>query len=239
MARTRRHLLVAAAPLIAALAGVPTAFACGSDGYSYAGLGARDPAAGMSAALVSVADFDVLHGHVAAYVGVGGPGQGPGGSSEWLQTGLSRFPGVAGSDVYYEVALPGRQPVYHQVVGGVPAGTAVDVAVREVPRRSNWWRIWVNGRAVSQAVHLPGSHDRWRPVATAEGWDGGTGGACNTFLYNFSRIDVEHRPGGSWHALSHGRTIRSSTTRLRRASGDAFVAAEGSAARRLLASLTP
>jgi hypothetical protein len=177
-----------------------------------------------------VGDFDVLHGHVAAYVGVGGPGLGPGGSSEWLQTGLSRFRGVAGNDVYYEVALPNRQPVYHQVLGGLPAGKAVDVEVREVPGRANWWRVWLNGSAVSQPIRLPDSADRWRPVATAEGWDGGTGGACNTFLYHFSRIEVARRAGGGWHPLSRARTIRSSVTRIRRATGDAFVAAEGVAA---------
>jgi hypothetical protein len=55
---------------------VARAIACGSDGDSDAGLGASDSASGMSATLGSVADFDVLHGHVAAYIGVGGRAKG-------------------------------------------------------------------------------------------------------------------------------------------------------------------
>jgi hypothetical protein len=90
---------------------------------------ASERAYGISATVTSVQDFDVLHGHVAGWVGVGGPGEGPGGANEWLQLGLSGFPGVGGSDIYYEVALPGRYPVYHQVASSVPASKAVKVTV--------------------------------------------------------------------------------------------------------------
>src|SRR5215472_17300298 len=120
MARTFRFLFVTGAVAAAALGGAAHALACGSDGYTYAGLVASQRAYGISASITSVDDFAVLHGHVAGWVGVGGPGEGPGGADEWLQIGMSEFPGVAGSDLYYEVVRPGLQPVYHQVASGLP-----------------------------------------------------------------------------------------------------------------------
>jgi hypothetical protein len=236
MARKHRPLLAAAVALFAALVGTPRALACGSNGYSYAGLGAPEPALGISATLTSVADFDVTNGHVAAYIDVGGPGQGPRGTNEWLQAGLSRFPSVTGSDVYYEVALPGRFPVYHQLAAGVAAGTAVNVALREIYRRPNWWRVWLNGRAASNPIRLPYSHDRWGPIATAEGWNGGTGGGCSPFLYRFNRIQIARGRGGTWHPLSGGFAIRNAGTRIRHR-GAALLAAEGRAALSLLPSV--
>lgn len=241
MARTPRVLLVTAVAVAAALGGgAARAVACGSDGYSYAGLGTSGPSFGISATVTSVADFDVLHGHVAGWVGVGGPGEGPGGSDEWLQVGLSRFPGAAGSGPYYEVALPHRYPTYHQLGGNLPAGNTVRVAVLEIYGHPNWWRVWLNRRAVSQPIRLPDSHDRWGPIATAESWDGGTGGACNGFLYRFHHLQVAHASGGGWRPLAGGYPIRSSATRIRRSRrGSAFLAAEGRAAMLLLPSLVP
>jgi hypothetical protein len=237
MARTFRLPLAAAVAVVAALVGVPRAFACGNAGYSYAGLGAPGRGFGISATLTSVADFDVRGGHVAAYVDVGGPGEGPGGSNEWLQIGLSRFPGVTGSDAYYEVALPGRFPVYHQLAAGLPAGRPVKVALSEIHKRPNWWRVWLNGSAASRPIRLPESHGRWQPIATAESWEGGAGASCENFLYNFRRIRIAHALGGGWHPLSGGRIVRSSGTHIRRRTGDGFFAVEGRAALRLLSSL--
>jgi len=240
MAVMFRHLLVAGAVGVAVLGGAARASACGSNGYAYAGIGATQPAFGISATLSSVDAFTLLHGHVAGWVGVGGPGQGPGGTDEWLQIGLSAFPGVPGSDIYYELAEPSQGPVYHQIAGNVPAEKQIKVAVVEMQNRRNWWRVWLNGHAASKPIRLPDSHDRWSPIASAESWDGGTGGACNTFLYHFRRIRIAHAPGGGWHKLSRGYPIRSAPTRIRRSHGwDAFLAAEGERAIRLLRSLTP
>jgi len=240
MARVLRLLLVSSAGAVVALGCAASAFACGSSGYSYAGLGAPYRGYGISATVTSLEDFDVPHGHVAGWVGVGGPGEGPGGTNEWLQVGLSRFPGVVGSDAYYEVALPGHNPVYHQVVGGLSAGSAVEVAVVEVRSHPDRWRVLLNGRAVSPPIHLPHSHNRWTPIATAESWDGGTRGACNAFLYDFRSLEVAYAAGGSWHPLSGGFPIESRMTRIRRARGSAaFLAAEGRAAFQLLPSLAP
>ena len=240
MASPFRLILTAGAVAVAALGvAVARASACGSN-YAYVGLGATEPAFGISATVASVETFAVLHGHVAAWVGVGGPGEGPGNSNEWLQAGFSGFPDIKGSDLYYEVALPGHFPVYHQIASGVPAEKRVRVGVLETQDRPNWWRVWVNHRAVSKPIRLPRSSGRWAPIASAESWDGGTAGACNTFLYHFRRVRIAHAPGGSWRNLSAAFPITSPVTRIRRSrDGDAFLAAEGERAFRLLPSLKP
>jgi hypothetical protein len=237
MTKTLRLLLVTAAVAAAALAGgAARAFACGNtNGYSYAGIGAQGPAYGVSAIITPLDAFDILTGHVAGWVGVGGPGQGPGGTDEWLQIGYSGFPGVGGSDIYYEVAQPGRFPTYHQVAFNLPVGTVSKVTVLEIRNRRDWWRVWLNHKAVSPAIHLPGSHHRWSPIATAESWDGGSGGSCNTFLYRFRHVSIAHASGGGWHQLTGGFPIRSAVTRVQRHRGSAgFFAAEGRPAFRLL-----
>jgi hypothetical protein len=229
MTRTLRLLLATAAVATVALGGAARALACGnSTGYSYAGIGAPTHAFGISATITPLNAFDILTGHVAGWVGVGGPGEGPNGTNEWLQVGYAGFPGVDGSDIYYEVALPGRYPTYHQVSAGLLVGAASRVTVLEMRHRPGYWRVWLNRRPVSPPIRLPGSHGRWSPIATAESWDGGTGGVCNTFLYRFRHVMVARAAGGGWHALTGGFPIRSATTKLRRARGSAgFFAAEG------------
>jgi hypothetical protein len=236
MTKTLRLLLLTTAVATVALGGAARALACGNNtGYSYAGVGAAGPAYGMSAIISPLNAFDILNGHVAGWVGVGGPGQGPGGTNEWLQIGYSGFPGVTGSDIYYEVAQPGRFPTYHQVAAALPVGTASRVAVLEMHNRPNWWRVWLNHKAVSAPIRLAESHDRWSPIATAESWDGGTGGTCNTFLYRFRHVAIARSTGGNWHQLTGGFPIVSAVTRVRRAHGSAgFLAAEGRPAFQLL-----
>jgi hypothetical protein len=238
MIKTLRLLLVTAALAAAALGvGAGRALACGnSSGYSYAGVGASSPGYGISATITPLDAFDVLNGHVAGWVGVGGPGEGPNGTNEWLQIGYSGYPSITGSDVYYEVALPGRVPTYHQVAAALPVGTVAEVAVLEIRNRPNWWRVWLNHKPVSRPIRLPESHDRWSPIATAESWDGGTGGACNTFLYRFRHVSIAHAPGGGWHQLTGGYPIQNAVTRIQRARGSAgFLAAEGRTAFQFLA----
>jgi hypothetical protein len=236
MTKTLRLLLACATFATVALGSAAGALACGNnDGYSYAGMGAPIPAYGVSALISPLDAFDVVNGHVAGWVGLGGPGEGPNGSNEWIQVGYAGFPSITGSDIYYEVALPGRFPTYHQVTAGLGIGTLTKVTVLEMHNRRNWWRVWVNHRPVSPPILLPGSHGRWSPIATAESWDGGTGGTCNTFLYRFRHVMLAHAPGGGWHPLSGGYPIRSATTRLRHARGSAgFFAAEGRPAFQLL-----
>lgn len=229
MTKSLRLLLVTATVAAVALGGAARALACGnSTGYSYAGLGAEEHAYGISAVISPLDAFDILNGHVAGWVGVGGPGEGPDGSNEWLQVGYSGFPGITGSDIYYEVALPGRYPSYHSVATLLPAGSASKVTVLEMHNRRDWWRVWVNHEPASPPIQLPESHDRWTPIATAESWDGGTGGTCNTFLYRFRHVSIAHSAGGGWHQLTGGFPIRSAVTRVQRSHGSSgFLAAEG------------
>jgi len=229
MPKTLRLLLVTSAVAFVSLGGAARALACGHGGYSYAGMGAPSRGFGISAVVTPLSTFNVLNGHVAGWVGVGGPGERPNGNDEWIQVGLSGFPGVVGSDIYYEVALPHHYPTYHQVTAGLPADKPVKVTVLEMHKRPNVWRVWLNGKAVSQPIYMPGSHGRWSPIATAESWDGGSGGTCNTFLYRFRHVSIAHAPGGGWHQLTGGYPIQSAVTRVQRVGGGfaGFLAAEG------------
>ena len=75
MTKTLRLLLLTAAVAGAALGGAASALACGNrTGYSYAGIGAAGPASGISAIISPLNAFDIVNGHVAGWVGVGGPG---------------------------------------------------------------------------------------------------------------------------------------------------------------------
>jgi hypothetical protein len=238
---TYRRLALASLVAAGALFGAPLALACGTGGYSYAGLASPSHAYGIGATVTPLAGFNVLSGHVAGWVGVGGPRLGPNGQDEWLQVGFSGFPELTGNNLYYELTLPGKLPTYHQLATNLPLGKPARIAVLEMHKRPHTWRVWLNGNAVSAPIYMPGSHGRWAPIATAESWDGGTSGTCNGFLYRFNRVSIAHTPGGGWHQLAGGYPISSSTTRLARNSvkGGSFLAAEGDLALRTLASLTP
>src|SRR5690242_3279195 len=221
-----------------ALAFAPNAFACGKGGYSYAGVAAPSRAFGIGATITPLPAFNVMSGHVAGWVGVGGPRQGPGGTDEWLQVGFSGFPQLTGSNIYYELMLPNGQPTYHQVASNLPFGKPAHVAVLEMHRRPGYWRVWVNGSPASKPIFLTGSHGRWAPIATAESWDGGTGGTCNGFLYRFNQVSIARVPGGGWQPLAGGTTISSPSTRIaRNTHRGSFLAAEGDDALRTLAAV--
>jgi len=168
---------------------------CGRSGYSYAGFQAGAAAHGVRADIVALGAPQVESGHVAAWVGVGGPGQGAGGSDAWIQVGLASFDGTE-SRLYFEVNRPGVGPRFSQVQGHVAPGSRHRVAVLELFGHPGWWKVWVDGAAVSQPYFLPGSSGRWRPIATAETWDGGRR-VCNLFSYRFGRVSVAGR-GGAW-----------------------------------------
>jgi hypothetical protein len=210
-------LVVAAAVGGSSRAAEGAAAACstatyGSQGYGYAGFQANRPGHGVRAALTGLSDNAVAQGHVAAWVGVGGPGQGPNGSDMWLQVGLSSFAGAPGN-LYYEVTRPGTSPVYNLIEPNVARGELRRVAVLEMSQRAGWWRVWVNGQPVSEPIHLPGSTKRWQPIATAESWDGGTG-SCNAFSYRFERVEVAAGRGGSWRRFDRGYRFQDTGYRL-------------------------
>jgi hypothetical protein len=217
----RRTLASLAAGLVFAAA--PAAHACGSSGYSYAGISSRDKVSGVSVSLTSLAAPAVQNGHVAGWVGVGGPGLGPHGSSEWIQVGYSGFPGLRVGSLYYEVALPGKSPRYVEVSSNIHQGSKHRVAVLEVGRRHGWWRVWVDGKAVSRAYHLPASHGAWRAIATAENWGGGMR-ACNLYSYRFDRVIVARHAGGTWNRLKSVYRIQGGDNRLLLSSSSSFTA---------------
>jgi hypothetical protein len=167
--------------------------------YSYAGLTASKRSHGIGATLTALASPDVLNGHVAGWVGVGGAGLGPGGSSEWIQVGLSAFPGTP-SKIYYEVRQPDGRAKYVEVKTSVAPGERHRVGVLEVRGKPSVWRVWVDGRAVSPMYYLPRSHAGWKPQATAESWNNDAR-VCNNFAYGFERIALLSKPGGVWRTL--------------------------------------
>ncbi|MGH2935180.1 MAG: hypothetical protein ACRDL2_11815, partial [Gaiellaceae bacterium] len=204
----------------------------------YAGLAGDAAVAGVGARITPLPSvFQVRAGHVAGWVGVGGPGEGPGGADEWIQVGFSAFPGSVGNDIYYEVARPGSPITYHRVRAAVAPGVSMRLSVLEVHGRLDWWRVWVDGSPVSAPIHLPASHERWRPVVTAESWDGGTP-ACNDFLYQFGAVRIASSPGGTWHPLTATTPIGGPSTIVLHRDGGTFDAAGGPVARRTLAEST-
>ena len=86
--------LVTGALLVTALVGASaTATAsrttCGADvagngGYTYAGHQATYRGHGVRATISAIRAPNVVAGHVAGWVGVGGPGKGPNGEDSWL-----------------------------------------------------------------------------------------------------------------------------------------------------------
>jgi hypothetical protein len=95
------------------------------------------------------------------------------------------------------VKRSGASPVYHGVEAGIARGDLRRLAVLEMGGQPGWWRVWVDGRAVSPPIHLQRTGSRLRPIATAEAWDGGSG-ACNSFAYRFESVEIAMRRGGSW-----------------------------------------
>lgn len=153
------------------------------------------------------ADPRIDRGHVAAWVGVGGVGMGPHGTSQWLQVGLSATD-EAPTSLYYELALPNRTPRFVTLPGAVHVGTAHRVGVVEIWSRPGWWRVWLDGLPVTKPIRLVASHARWAPVATAESWNGGVD-ACNGFSYRFTNIrtSLPDEPQ-AWSPLSDSYLIQ-------------------------------
>jgi hypothetical protein len=156
--------------------------------------------------LTALATPAVESGHVAGWVGVGGPGQGPGGSAEWIQVGLNSLPGT-GNKLYYEVMRPGAAPSYAEVDTNVATGRPVRLAVLETAAYPGAWRIWVDGRAVTAPIALADSHGRLSPMAMGESWDGGRP-ACNRYSYRFEGVSIAAAPGGAWRPAREATVLQ-------------------------------
>ena len=214
-----RMLAAVALGLVGSLGSLADAAnACG--GYSYAGVQDARAASGIRATLVQVAIPRVAGGHVAAWVGVGGPGQGTGGRDEWIQIGLNALSdGV--SRLYFEVDRPGPGPSYEELASDVALGASYRVSVLELASRPGWWQVWLNGAPVSDPVELPGSSS-WRPMAVAESWVGGRQ-ECNTFAYRFENVAVALRSSGAWSSLVAGYRFHDPGYRMHRETGRTFL----------------
>jgi hypothetical protein len=211
---SRRSILVLSAGALAltALVGVGTSATTASraciaagaktGGYTYAGHQATRTGHGVRATITAVREPDVAAGHVAGWIGLGGPGLGPNGTDMWIQTGIASVPGL-GTFLYAEVAQPYRTPRFIMLEENVPVGESRRLAVLEMSRRPERWRIWVDGEPVTKPIRLRGSAERWEPIATAESWNGGER-ACNRFAFRFERVSVSHGRGGSWFAFRPG-----------------------------------
>jgi hypothetical protein len=186
----------------------------GKPGYGYAGHRAALGAHGVRATVSPLGRPRVENGHVAGWVGVGGRGEGPGGSDQWLQVGVASLPG-APLLLYVEVARSGRPPQFRLLDRSVRAGSGHVLAVREIGARRNWWRAWVDGRPVTKPVHLPGSSGSVRPVAVAESWDGGTE-ACNSFRFRFDDVALAGAGDGTWRPFVPGYRFQDAGFGLRR-----------------------
>ncbi len=175
-------------------------------------------------------------GHVAGWVGVGGVGEGPHGTDAWIQIGLSAFPQDATSRIYYEIARPGRTPVYRELSHSVRAGERHRFLVLEVQRRPGWWRVWLDGSPVTAAVFLPGSHARWTAEVSGESWSGSTTGACNLYSYAFRDVSLASSENRLWGPVRRFDLFQDANYRLVRNSLSSFVAADAASAARTLPS---
>ena len=219
----RARLLLTAlvgALTVAALAGASTKAVAGRaclsgshGGYTYAGNQASHRGHGVRATITMTRAPSVGAGHVAGWVGVGGPGQGANGEDVWIQGGIASLPGLAPM-IYAEVTRAGRTPQLIPVSDGIAPGRSHTLAVLEVAGRPGWWRVWADGRAVTKPVHLRGSSARWAPIATAESWNAGTA-VCNSFGFRFERVSVSYGGGGSWRPFVPAHRFRDGTNVVR------------------------
>jgi hypothetical protein len=192
-------------------AATTSAHSCGTSAYAYAGFSAAHRSYGVAATLVPLRAPEVMNGHVAAWLGVGGPGAGSGGHDEWLQVGVSGFVGKA-TELYYELTLPGQAPQYTKIADVAPLERH-RIALVELARRPSVWQIWVDSRVVGAPIYLPNSHGRWAPIATAESWNGGTA-VCNSYAYRFAGVSSARRPGGDWRPFRRGYRFQDPGYRL-------------------------
>jgi hypothetical protein len=161
---------------------------CTGSAYAYAGLYSNAPAPGIEANVTALAQ--VPYGHVAGWIGVGGPNAGPGGQAEWLQTGLVTLAGN-GSELYAEITQPGLSPRYLTLASEFAPGTTYRLAVVRVPDRPDAWQVMVDGKPATDPVSLPGSSGV-APMAMSESWNGGMPN-CNGFS---SRREIAFKAHG-------------------------------------------
>jgi hypothetical protein len=177
----------------------------GSTGYAYAGFQAAGVASGVRATIAANRPPSVQAGHAAAWIGVGGKQEGPKGETMWLQTGIASLPNTPPM-VYAEITRAGRDPLFVPLLQNVQVGERHRLAVLEMSRRPGVWRVWVDGKPMTDPIVFPGSHRIWKPIATAESWNGGVA-TCNGFGFRFEHVGTARSLGGSWRTFAPGYTF--------------------------------
>ena len=223
MLLARWSLALCAATASLALAGPASAATCHAATYSYAGLGTRSAARGVTATIIPTAAPDVVDGHIAGWVGVGGYGAGPGGTDEWIQIGIIAFPGSA-AQTYYELTRPGEQPVLTTIRRTVFVGQRHRFAVLELAHRPNCWRVWLDGRPVSRPVLLPRSHGRLTAQAIGESYAGLVEGTCNLYAFTFEHVALAEARANLWSPLRRFDLFEDPNYLFERMSATSFIA---------------
>ena len=190
--------------------------------YAYAGAQDVTTRSGIRAKVTNVMSPRVAIGHVAGWLGVGGPGLGPNGTDEWLQTGYVALENGP-QQIYYELTLPRTPTAYHTIKAAVTARETHLLTVLEMKAKPNLWRVWLDNAPVSPPIKLPGSHNRFVPQAIAETWNAGTR-QCNDYKYSFTHIQIARSPGGSWGSGKPGYVWRDRNNQLVRLGKNAFEA---------------
>jgi hypothetical protein len=163
---------------------------------------------------------EIESGHIAGWIGVGGPGLGENGVDAWIQVGMSALPWSPGGHVYVEVKNGDRYR-YQEVGEALAVGEKHRLELLEVAH--DHWQVRVDGVTVIDPVHLPASHGAWQLIATGESWDGGEP-ACNRYGYRFEHVRVLLRRGGAWRPVRDPIAIRSEGYRLAERTPSGFVA---------------
>jgi hypothetical protein len=190
--------------------------------YDYAGAQDVRPRSGVRAKLRAVTQPRVAAGHVAGWLGVGGPGQGPNRSTVWLQAGYSAMMDWP-QQIYYEVTLPKQGTRYRTIKAALSPGETHVRAVLEVKGTRGRWQVMLDGKAASPVITLPGSHARFAPQVLAETWNAGTR-SCNHYSYSFKEIRMARAPGGSWTLPKAGYVWRNRQNQAVKTARDSFVA---------------
>jgi hypothetical protein len=188
--------------------------------YDYAGIQQASPQAGIRANLTNLTVPNVGQGHVAGWIGVGGPGLGPDRTDEWVQVGYAGFPGGS-TQIYYEVAQPNIAPRYHLVDSSVAANANYLMAVVEVS--TDGWQVFINGKPTSPVISLPESSGKFAPQAIGETWNAGTT-LCNEYAYGFQNVQITTRTGSTWSQGRTGTDWQNNQQRLVKTAADSFVA---------------
>ena len=153
-------------------------------------------------------------GHVAGWVGVGGPGQGADGEDAWIQAGIASMPGMD-PVIYAEITQGSGAPEFIPIEQGVAFGR---------PPQARRPRDVGPAGLVARVGRRPG-RDRPRAACTAPRGAGrrspppraGTPGrpTCNEFGFRFERVSVSYGGGGSWRPFVPGHRFLNGGNQLR------------------------